>query len=180
MQAIDLTGQRFGKWTVVRDSGKRIRRRPLWVCKCDCGSEGLKYGESLRAGKSTRCRSCCPRGLASPNYKGYQAISGVHWRSIERGAIRRSINFNLTIEQVWQIYLNQQGKCALSGLDLRFDSTCDSRDGNASLDRIDSDRGYTIDNVQWVHKDVNLMKMDLNQSRFIDLCKAIAFKWQNN
>lgn len=44
----------------------------------------------------------------------------------------------------------------------------------ASLDRIDSNRGYTQDNVQWVHKDVNKMKMDLNQQIFVELCRAIA------
>ena len=36
----------------------------------------------------------------------------------------------------------------------------------ASLDRIDSSKGYTEDNIQWVHKDVNQMKMDLPEQRF--------------
>lgn len=44
----------------------------------------------------------------------------------------------------------------------------------ASLDRIDSSRGYEIDNIQWVHKDVNKMKMGLSQNEFIDICKIIS------
>lgn len=33
---------------------------------------------------------------------------------------------------------------------------------------------YANDNVQWVHKDVNYMKMDLTQEEFIKYCKLIA------
>ena len=48
-----------------------------------------------------------------------------------------------------------------------------SKNRTASLDRIDSNKGYTIDNVQWVHKDINKMKMDLEEDVFIDNCKLI-------
>ena len=44
----------------------------------------------------------------------------------------------------------------------------------ASLDRIDNDGNYTIDNIQWVHKDVNFMKRTYNQEYFIDMCSKIA------
>ena len=43
-----------------------------------------------------------------------------------------------------------------------------------SLDRIDSTKGYTIDNVQWVHKYINLMKHQLTQQQFIDFCKKVV------
>jgi hypothetical protein len=44
----------------------------------------------------------------------------------------------------------------------------------ASLDRIDSSKGYIEGNLQWVHKDVNIMKMDLSQVEFIDYCVKVA------
>jgi hypothetical protein len=44
----------------------------------------------------------------------------------------------------------------------------------ASLDRIDSSKGYCEDNVQWVHKDINRMKNTFDQDYFISLCKLIA------
>lgn len=46
--------------------------------------------------------------------------------------------------------------------------------GTASPDRIDSSLGYTKDNVQWVHKDVNTIKWDLSHDRFVKLCKTIT------
>jgi len=44
----------------------------------------------------------------------------------------------------------------------------------ASLDRIDSTKNYTIDNIQWVHKDVNKMKMDFSQEYFIEMCRLVT------
>lgn len=49
----------------------------------------------------------------------------------------------------------------------------------ASLDRIDSTKGYTLDNIQWVHKHINVMKMDLDQEYFIKLCKLVTKKSKN-
>lgn len=34
----DLTGKRFGKWTVVRFS-RRAKSNYFWICRCDCGTE---------------------------------------------------------------------------------------------------------------------------------------------
>jgi len=44
----------------------------------------------------------------------------------------------------------------------------------ASVDRIDSNKGYIKGNVQFVHKDINLMKNVLNIEYFIEMCKKIA------
>ena len=46
--------------------------------------------------------------------------------------------------------------------------------GTASLDRKNSNLDYTKENIQWVHKDVNYMKMSLNEKYFIKLCKLIS------
>lgn len=45
---------------------------------------------------------------------------------------------------------------------------------NASSDRIDSDKDYTEDNVQWVYKIVNIMKQALDQTHFINMCKLVS------
>ena len=76
------------------------------------------------------------------------------------------------------LYTQQSNKCALSGLPISISNTVkgDMNRGEttASLDRINSTKGYSRDNVQWVHKTVNKMKMDLDESEFIGMCKAIA------
>ncbi len=71
-------------------------------------------------------------------------------------------------------YLKQDKKCALSGLLLNFPSIVGRNDGTASLDRIDSKKGYTIENCQWLHKDVNNLKWDFTQKEIIYYCKLIT------
>ena len=52
---VDLTGQRFGMWTVLSEAGRDNHRKVLWNCRCDCGEERKVGGCSLRAGNTTSC-----------------------------------------------------------------------------------------------------------------------------
>lgn len=51
----DLRGQKFGKLTVIKDSGKRIRRKVIWECLCDCGNKILVNTSNLKSGSTTSC-----------------------------------------------------------------------------------------------------------------------------
>lgn len=54
MKRIDLTGQRFGRLTVIRyDHSEHDGAH--WLCKCDCGNEKVIAGYSLRSGKTKSC-----------------------------------------------------------------------------------------------------------------------------
>lgn len=53
---IDLTGKRFGRWTVISESDLRdCNGNIVWNCRCDCGREKVVSGNCLRTGKSTSC-----------------------------------------------------------------------------------------------------------------------------
>ena len=100
-------------------------------------------------------------------WSGFEEIHGKWWGNVRRGAKQRGHEFNLSIEEAWNLFKKQSGKCALSGVDLKFcKSIREVKDTTASLDRIDSSKGYTIDNVQWVHKTVNLMKQGIDMNEF--------------
>ena len=55
-QVFDLTGHRFGLWTVISRGGHRGPHR-IWLCKCDCDNTPPRYvnGPSLRSGSSRSC-----------------------------------------------------------------------------------------------------------------------------
>ena len=60
-----MIGQKFGKWTVVGATEKRLTRRNLraWLCKCDCGTSKIPRAvseQSLKVGKSKSCGKCNP------------------------------------------------------------------------------------------------------------------------
>lgn len=56
----DLTGKKFGKWTVVKLTGKTPARKLLWLCRCDCGTEKIVLAGNLMRGLSSSC-GMCPR-----------------------------------------------------------------------------------------------------------------------
>lgn len=53
MKLIDLTGQKFGKWTVLYQV--KDKSSTTWRCKCDCGNEKDVAGRYLRNGQSQSC-----------------------------------------------------------------------------------------------------------------------------
>ena len=66
MRKLDLTGQRFGRWTVLKKDESK-NRNVYWLCQCDCGRVASVTGSSLRYGRSTKCRSCGSRGHLTRN-----------------------------------------------------------------------------------------------------------------
>lgn len=54
---IDLTGQKYGQWTVIEHKGNNSSYSSLWLCRCDCGKESIIVGYILRIGKSRSCGS---------------------------------------------------------------------------------------------------------------------------
>lgn len=60
----DLTGERFGKLLVIRDSGKRRSGSGgvIWHCRCDCGQEKDIRQDALLSGASVSCGCLISRG----------------------------------------------------------------------------------------------------------------------
>ena len=103
-------------------------------------------------------------------------MSSHYVSSTERRARKLKLDFDLDAEFLWKLYEEQNRKCALSGVPISFSKVNRQRaQATISLDRIDSNKGYTRGNVQWVHKNVNLMKMYLKQDIFIEFCRKICF-----
>lgn len=160
----NMTGVKSGKLTAVKFS-HIDKKGARWICKCECGKEKIVSTAVLRSQKIKSC-GCAWRTT-------HEGISASHFLNVRNHAISRDITFAITIKQMWDIFVFQSKKCALSGMDLKLDAYKHSKN-TASLDRIDSVKGYLVDNVQWVHKDINCMKSNLDQELFIQYCKAIA------
>lgn len=67
----DLTGKRFGHWTVLERDYSIHKKNIHWVCKCDCGTIRSVAGTSLRSGISVSC-GCEKNKLTS--IRGKQAV----------------------------------------------------------------------------------------------------------
>lgn len=181
----DLIGKKFGylivaKMAQTKKSGNLNEWRA--ICDCDnCGKSNVDvHPQALLRNQTTSCG--CRRdqykkitGKNSKQYKGYEELNGKYWGVIRKRAERRGYELNIDIKFAWDLYIKQNRKCALSGLPIKFAiSNRKSPETTASLDRIDSLKKYTEDNVQWVHKDVNIMKNVYDQKYFIGLCELIS------
>ena len=60
-QLMDLTGQTYGRLTVLREGEKKLKQR-TWVCKCSCGSIVTVSQINLRSGSTKSC-GCLPHSV---------------------------------------------------------------------------------------------------------------------
>jgi hypothetical protein len=185
----DIIGKKFGLLTVVEYSHPSFgsRGKHYWKCKCECGNTSTVRDSHLLSGTIRSC-GCLHRkqGKDSPFFKGCGEIPLDYFSIIRRGAIgggklnRKPKEFNITIEYIWELFLKQKRKCALSGLEIGFEGTrlenkCKNTSRfTASLDRIDSSLGYLVGNIQWVHKHINIMKNSFDTQTFLYYCKSIT------
>ena len=51
---VDLTGQKFGRLTVVKRTENK-GEKPCWLCKCECGNEKVVRGSDLKSGNTVSC-----------------------------------------------------------------------------------------------------------------------------
>lgn len=148
---------------------------------CRCGRKvyySTIYELKLSLKKKTSCRTCAHTGLNGGRFKGYGGLCGDYLYTIKHGAKTRGLKYEVTPIYLWKLYVKQNRKCALSGIEIFFNRDDRSQridvTRTASLDRIDSKIGYKKGNLQWVHKDVNNMKMALNEKDFIKWCNLIS------
>jgi hypothetical protein len=92
------------------------------------------------------------------------------------------LDFELTYLDIKNQYLKQGGLCFYSGQKIRMpDKQIDCCNIDiASIDRIDSSKHYTADNIVLVTKEINLFKSDKSQERFLYLCKLVYENSQND
>lgn len=101
------------------------------------------------------------------------------YRHLKRNANSRNIPVEVDSDYLIELYNKQQGKCALTGLNMTHESYA-SHDNriknihNISPDRINSNIGYIKGNIQLVCSIINTMKWDLELKDFIHFCNLIS------
>lgn len=170
--ALNLENKRFGKVLAIKPTTNRKWGLIVWECKCDCGNTFTTIASSLKSGGTRSC-GCThkKRGKDSPVFKGYEGLPSKIWSDIKNGAKKRNHEFLIDIKYGWNLFLKQDKKCALSGISIQFGGR--NIPTTASLDRIDSSKGYIEGNVQWTSKNINMAKQKLTNLEFINLCKLV-------
>ncbi|MEO6305066.1 MAG: hypothetical protein ABIP51_18050 [Bacteroidia bacterium] len=104
--------------------------------------------------------------------KNYKGVYHTYFKQLKNGALKRQIPFNITFEQIGDLW-EKQPICAYSNISLKQRYGNKDKCFTASLDRIDSSKGYQIQNIQWVHKIINKMKGSMSHEEFKNIIKLI-------
>ncbi len=152
----------------------------------NCPSCGLIVFHSSVGSRShcrnDKCRKCSDKnktrarnGKLNGKWKGYEGISLSYFNDIKNRTKKINREFNITIEDMWNQFIKQNKKCIYTGVELQLPKRNRAGYfGTASLDRIDSSKGYTKENIQWVHKDINWMKQDFDENYFVNMCDLVS------
>lgn len=166
---VDLTGLTFNKFKVIKKLEEKTKTRGvLWLCECECGNFKKISSNALTSGNNISC------GCSRYKIETIKNIPIFFLNRIRQNAIKRNLIFDVSYDYLSNIFT---GFCALSGLKIKFVTNKYQKNklySTASLDRIDSSKGYVEGNIQWVHKDINKMKNNKTDKEFIYLCKIVS------
>ena len=111
------------------------------------------------------------------------------YRSAKCRSKKNNIPFDLSLDEWCEIYQNQNGLCALSGLKMTHQRQIEGNirrafSGesnhrflyNISPDQIEPGKGYTRGNLQFVCTMINTMKMSMSTNQFLEFCKLVYLK----
>ena len=182
----NLLGQKYGLLTIIDLAGyvkeknsERIRKKPVALCKCDCGLSCKVRIKDLKRGLQKSC-GCLKKHLASNQGKrntlknGNSSLNALY-NSYYQRAKKKSIEFNITKEDFKNL---TNLKCTYCHIDPykdagRLNKSLSSTYLYNGLDRVDNKIGYTIENVVPCCEICNKAKRDLDLQSFLNWIERI-------
>ncbi len=184
-QTKDLLKQKFGKLLVIgRVEGENYHTQSVWHCECECGNTIDVCRGSLVRNKTKSCGCYNKEQIKKrghEKYSGSKYVPGKKITNIIKNAKHRKIYCIEKEElqkEIDRVFEEQNFKCIYSGEDLRFydrdnNGNIIPKSGNASVDRIDSSKGYIQGNLQICTKRINVSKMEVSHKDFLLMIEKI-------
>lgn len=120
------------------------------------------------------CKSCCKEGNKKSREKKYSSFEGrvtTFLRTCKHSALKRNNEFSLTRKMLLDMWEKQDGICVYTGIEM---TTQPNFPYSVSVERINSNVGYTKENTVLVCNAINKMKTDLDPVLFFEMCSVVT------
>ena len=173
---MDLTGNKYGKLTVVGLNRVAKNYNRLWNCVCECGGTNEVWGRNLRTGKTKSC------GCLHKLKKGESSCNALY-NGYKRSAKKRKIKFNISKKFFKKITKMDCHYCGSKPLnETKYANSTNRYNGEYlynGIDRKNNEIGYEEYNCLPCCKDCNFAKRELSYDDFISLVKRIYKNMEN-
>jgi len=145
----DISGKRFGKLLVlsIAEKPENVKcQNTYWLCQCDCGNTKIIVSNSIISGITSSC-GCEHKKIVNDRNSNGQASFRSIFNLYKRNAKNRNINFNLSIDEFKEITQKNCYYCNVSPKQFSSNYIQYGLYIYNGIDRIDSNKGYEIDNV---------------------------------
>lgn len=138
---IDRVGMKYGRLTVQKLAGKNSIGKVIWECLCECGNLKLVVAGDLATGNTVSCGCYLKEKITK--HGGYNKASYNSWRAM----IRRCVTVN---DKDYPRYGGSGITVCAEWMDYKkFAEDMGEPEGEQTLDRIDSTKGYFFENCRW-------------------------------
>lgn len=153
-----------------------MEEEQIYTCR-KCGITYSDKSELFLYYEKTICRECRKKQYRDYSRKRLMSSKESYFKSVLNSTKNRCIKngreFEITVEQMVDLFEKQNGKCALTGMDLIIKMDKKNRHDTVSIDRIDSDKGYTLDNVQLICYAINRFKSNMPDNMFMEFISRL-------
>ena len=181
MRGRDLTGQKFGRLTVIKCIGRSKDRQKLWLCKCECGKLKESKTTYLTSGDTTSC-GCYRKECEIKNFSAYWKNTSIKkqyprlyriWTGMKtRCYNKNNENFkyyglrNIKVCDEWKNnFINFKDWAIKNGYD-----------DNLTIDRIDVNKNYCPENCRWATiKEQNNNKRNTKKIKLFNEVNTIRY-----